>query len=164
MALDQALRTLQARRGFALEFKMSLLENVVNKLVEVPGLVTVILYGSYARGDFDEGSDIDLFILFDTKGSMDKGYDSVIKILSKSHLFIQGNIRSLGELERSDPHFLQMVFGDGKILYWKPNLHIDLLGLLKLKPHAIIEYSLRNLAPARKSKLAFALFGRKMGK
>lgn len=147
-----------------MESKMLRIKDVANKLVEVPGLAAVILYGSYARGDFDEGSDVDLFILFDTKQSMRRGYDSVIKILSRSNLFIQGNIRSLKELKNSDPHFLQKVFSEGKILHWKPELHIDLIELLKLKPMVLIEYSLKNLAPARKCKLAFTLLGRRMRK
>lgn len=82
-----------------MESEESHIKEIANKLVDVPGIAAVILYGSYARGDFDEGSDVDLFILFDSKQSMREGYENVIKILSGSNLFIQGNIRSLEELK-----------------------------------------------------------------
>lgn len=124
----------------------------------------MILYGSYARGDFDEGSDIDLFILFESKETMRKGYDGVIKILAQSNLLIEGNIQSLEELKCADPYFLQGVLGEGRILYWDPRLHIDLMELLQLKPFALVEYSLSNISPADKCKLAFALSGRRMRK
>ncbi len=38
----------------------------VKKLLE-SHLKNIILYGSYARGDFNENSDIDIMILIDTK-------------------------------------------------------------------------------------------------
>ena len=45
----------------------SLLEEYTKKLHEIYGcyLKAVILYGSYARGDFSEDSDIDIMILLD---------------------------------------------------------------------------------------------------
>ena len=45
-------------------------------------LFKVILYGSYARGDFDEGSDIDIMVLVDSKqselGQYRKGLNRVV--------------------------------------------------------------------------------------
>ncbi len=45
----------------------SILNEYVNNLVSIyaSDLKTVILYGSYARGDFNEDSDIDIMILVD---------------------------------------------------------------------------------------------------
>lgn len=45
----------------------TLLEQYVTKLIEIYGshIKSVILYGSYARGDYTEDSDIDIMILLD---------------------------------------------------------------------------------------------------
>ncbi|MDI6884788.1 MAG: nucleotidyltransferase domain-containing protein [archaeon] len=74
-----------------------ILEEVKKKLKEIYGekLRGVILYGSYSRGDFSEGSDIDLIILledmkdpiterekyFNEIWELDLKYDTVISII-----------------------------------------------------------------------------------
>ncbi|HID91299.1 TPA: nucleotidyltransferase domain-containing protein, partial [Candidatus Bathyarchaeota archaeon] len=98
-----------------MESKLLALRRVVDELSGVYGVVAVVLYGSHARGDFDEGSDIDLFVLFKSKDAMLKGYRGVVRILSRSDLFIQANLRGLDELRECDPYFLQTVFAEGKL-------------------------------------------------
>jgi len=55
-------------------------------------LVEIILYGSYARGDFNENSDVDLLLLFEDKYPYfqqdDIVYNSVVKILSEHQQLI----------------------------------------------------------------------------
>lgn len=53
------------------------LEQYVSRIMEIYGahLKYVLLYGSYARGDYHEGSDIDIMILVDME-------DEEIKMLS----------------------------------------------------------------------------------
>ncbi len=75
----------------------SILREVKQGLKEIYGkrLKKIILYGSYARGDADEGSDIDLIILLenmkdtcaeidrisDRIGQMELEYDTLISII-----------------------------------------------------------------------------------
>ena len=47
--------------------KDEIIEQIKNKVHSIDPTATVILYGSYARGDFNENSDIDLLILVDKK-------------------------------------------------------------------------------------------------
>lgn len=78
-----------------------ILEEVKKLFVEIYGdsLKEVILYGSYARGDYTEGSDIDLIILLDNVNEtilsereyyskliweIDLRYDVVISVLPMS--------------------------------------------------------------------------------
>ena len=84
------------KRKIPEEIKL-ILEEVKKKLKEIYGnqLKGVILYGSYSRGDFSEGSDIDLIILledmkdpiterekyFNEIWEFDLKYDTVISII-----------------------------------------------------------------------------------
>jgi uncharacterized protein len=55
-------------------------------------LVEIILYGSYARGDFNENSDVDLLLLFEDKYPYfqqdSRVYNSVVQILSEHQQLI----------------------------------------------------------------------------
>ncbi|MFQ6075402.1 MAG: nucleotidyltransferase domain-containing protein [Candidatus Bathyarchaeia archaeon] len=147
-----------------MESKLASIQTVVDELSGIPGLMAVILYGSYARGDFHEGSDIDLFIIFSSRESMKKGHRRVVRTLSKSHTFFQANVRSLEELKHADPYFLQVLFAEGKVLYRHPSLTIDVMDVLKLRPHVLVEYSLERIPAPEKCKVIFTLFGRKAAK
>ena len=61
-----------------------IMEEVKNKLREIYGnrLKSIILYGSYARGNADEGSDIDLIILLE---NMDKPVTEMEKYSREIH-------------------------------------------------------------------------------
>ncbi|MCF6359188.1 MAG: nucleotidyltransferase domain-containing protein [Cyclobacteriaceae bacterium] len=47
--------------------KESIIERIKNKVHSIDPTAIVILYGSYARGDYRDDSDIDLLILVDKK-------------------------------------------------------------------------------------------------
>jgi len=47
--------------------KDEIIKRIKNKVHSIDPSAKVILYGSYARGDFNENSDIDLLILVDKK-------------------------------------------------------------------------------------------------
>jgi predicted nucleotidyltransferase len=75
----------------------AVLEEVKERLIKIYGrkLKGIILYGSYARGDFEDSSDIDIIILledmnepiiereryFDVIYELDLKYDTVISIV-----------------------------------------------------------------------------------
>lgn len=88
---------------------MPIIEETKKKLKEIYGdrLIEIILYGSYARGDSIEGSDIDLILLlkdmkdlfveqeryFDEIHQIDLKYDTLISIIPFD--VVQYNTRKL---------------------------------------------------------------------
>ncbi|NPA23807.1 MAG: nucleotidyltransferase domain-containing protein [Crenarchaeota archaeon] len=56
---------------------------IVNELKKVLGKVTVVLYGSYVRGDFNLWSDIDIIIISERFNSIPplERYDLVMRLL-----------------------------------------------------------------------------------
>ena len=60
--------------------KLAILSKLYNRTSEAFGkdLIEVILYGSYARGDFDSESDMDIALIFDSDRSDFEKYDSAL--------------------------------------------------------------------------------------
>ncbi len=58
----------------------NIIDEFINGVYEILGdrVKKIILYGSYARGDYNEGSDIDIMILTDLKEN--EMYENFIKI------------------------------------------------------------------------------------
>lgn len=62
-----------------------ILEQVKKSLQKIYGekLKRVILYGSYARGDATEGSDIDIIVLFDEIKDFDAELDTLFEVIGQ---------------------------------------------------------------------------------
>ncbi len=97
-----------------------------------------MLFGSFARGDVDRRSDIDLLLVLNRK-DLASARSDVATILSelKPHREISPTLTNLRDLE---PTFLRNVFREGKVLHGKLLLTPDHLGL---RPHVLIAYDLR---------------------
>jgi len=74
----------------------------------------VYLYGSFARGDFHEGSDIDLIIVGEFEGKMPQ---RIGKILDLTSLPIEPLVYTEAEFEQmKDRHFLKDILDTAKEL------------------------------------------------
>ena len=48
------------------------IERIVSRMKNLDGVTSVILFGSYSRGDLDEGSYVDLLLTFKDKTKLNK--------------------------------------------------------------------------------------------
>jgi len=84
----------------------------------------IILFGSYARGDYDEHSDIDIMVLADIEPDETPKYrngifeishnigfknDILVSLMIKSSKFFNANLQTLG--------FYKNIIREGKLLY-----------------------------------------------
>jgi predicted nucleotidyltransferase len=83
-------------------------------------LISVILYGSYARGDFDDESDIDVMIIVDVERTMIPHYRSAISELSsdlslENDIFVSILLEDFGTYQKYQAHmpFLKSVNSEG---------------------------------------------------
>lgn len=85
----------------------------VNKLREVLPVKEVYLYGSFAKGEIHEGSDIDLLIIGDFK---ERFFDRIGKILDLTDLPVEPlvyTVEEFEELKNSGNPFIQEVIKTG---------------------------------------------------
>ena len=97
-------------------------EKLVNRLVEGYDPIKVILFGSRARGDGDDGSDIDLFIVKETSRRRFDRIVEVGRLLTDRHRRVGLDVIVLtpAELDErlalGDP-FYEEIVSVGKVLY-----------------------------------------------
>jgi len=137
------------------------LSEIVDVIKTVDGVIGIILFGSVARGDYDEGSDIDLLVIFKDENTMRKNEWEVTRRIP-SDVFAQSICVCPSTLEAANPVFLQSVLEDGVILYMQHPF------VLKLKsagvaPYLIVSYGLGVLSQREKQKVDYQLFGRVAG-
>ena len=99
----------------------TLLEYIVNKIVREIEPKQIILFGSRARGDALDSSDIDLFIVQDQELS-NRRVRRKIEHLLWGHLFgVDLIVRRPEDVERNladhNPFYTQHIFSEGRILY-----------------------------------------------
>jgi len=116
MAIDQNLNTEK--------ITPDLIRYIVNKIAQEVRPEKIILFGSYARGDFGRNSDLDLFI------EVDEGKESSRLTRRKIETLLCGRRFSLDLIVRNqkeidwnfrakNPFYIHHIFKDGKVLYEK---------------------------------------------
>jgi predicted nucleotidyltransferase len=132
------------------------IEFIVDKIKGVNGVVGVVLFGSYSRGDFEEGSDIDILVIFRNKKELESQLREVYKITSESSLFVQ--VIGLTRKELTSSPLLKPVMREGKIYYADEDVKNVLTPMHK--PYALVTYSTTNLSPKERVVFAQKLEGR----
>ncbi|MDH5783524.1 MAG: nucleotidyltransferase domain-containing protein [Candidatus Bathyarchaeota archaeon] len=136
------------------------LGRLAQAITNVLGVVAVVLFGSRARGDYDEYSDYDLLVVFENDEVMWKNRRKLYENVGKLGLFTQVLTRSVRELqEKTEPTFLQNVLQHGVLLYLRYPYTAPAFAQ-NLKPVSIVSYSLKGLSQNEKMRVIYRLFGR----
>ena len=143
---------------------MSKLKRIFKKIVKELSVISeirlVILYGSFARGDYGPKSDIDLFILTTKQKTLNEIQNKIISIEEKIGKSIQPTIRTEKELKKTDIGLLQNLLQEGKILYLKEPFEISASEITKQKPYVIYTFELNSLNQKTKAKFNRELYTR----
>ncbi len=98
-----------------------LINYIIKKIVREIKPEKIILFGSYARGDFSEDSDLDLFIIKDDDESSRYIRRKVDALLRGRKFAVDLLVRKSAEVEwnlkAQNPFYLYHIFKDGKVLY-----------------------------------------------
>jgi len=137
------------------------LDNLVKAIADVEGVVAIILFGSRARGDYNEYSDYDILVIFEDEEIMWRNRRRLFEKVGKLRLFTQVLTRSIKEFtEKTEPTFRQNILEHGVLLY----LHYPFQAPAfcgNLRPMAIVCYGMKDLPQTEKMKVAYQLFGKK---
>lgn len=105
------------------EITPELIDYVVAKIVREFQPEKIILYGSFARGDFHKDSDLDLFIIKESEEPSRLLRRKVDELLTGRLFPVDIRVRKPAEVEwnfrAQNPFYLHHIFKDGKVLYDK---------------------------------------------
>ncbi|MCS7137946.1 MAG: nucleotidyltransferase domain-containing protein [Candidatus Caldarchaeum sp.] len=134
------------------------LSRLVDAIASVEGVLAVILFGSVARGEYDEFSDYDLLVLFRDEECMWRGWDTLFQRVGELRLPVHVIPKTLEEFkEKTEPTFRSEVMTTGRIIYMRYPLQTPCI-FAAAKPHVIIAYSLSKLKQREKMRLIHELY------
>ena len=133
------------------------LSDIVDVVSKIQGVVGIFLFGSLARGDFDEYSDYDLLVLFEDKGLMWRSWDELFRVVGGLKLNLHLIPETLEELKTANSVFLNELYRHGKVLFAKLPLEV-FLQPVKLEPFCLITYDMGGLSYRDKMKAVYFLY------
>jgi predicted nucleotidyltransferase len=124
------------------------IERLATSISKVDGVVSIFLFGSHARGEADEGSDVDLLVLFKDEKSLWKGRKDVFKVTAATSLLTQALTRTVEEFwEKTEPTFREEILRDGRMLYLSPPVNAIFESIV------LLAFDLKKLGQSDKMKV-----------
>lgn len=122
-----------------------------------------LVFGSVARGEADNRSDVDLFVILkDTEPGGSAGVASLVSEVEKEFNRPVQTIISDKKFSKLEPQFLETILREHILIAGKvPEITIS---ALQLEPYSIIKYDLSNLSHPEKKQVTGLLYGRKTEK
>lgn len=136
------------------------LKGLVEAISSIKEVIAIILFGSIARGDYDEYSDYDLLVIFKDRESMWRNWDELFMKVGRLNLLVHCIPKSLEEFLKSEQTFLDEILKFGKLIYMKYpfQAYIKPLTFKNLK---LISYDMSSLKQKDKMKVCYKLYGKK---
>lgn len=133
------------------------LSKVVDVTSKIQGVVGVFLFGSLARGDYDEYSDYDLLVLFEDKASMWQNWDELFQAVGNLKMSLHVIPETLEEFKSANPVFLDELFKHGKVLFARLPLQV-FPKPIRLESFYLTFYDMSGLSYREKMKVSYFLY------
>jgi len=134
--------------------------HLTDQLKNIEGVIGIVLFGSYSRGDYEEGSDIDLLLVLKDKEALITGQEQIYKITAQTDMFLQAMALTLDELKASS--LLDPLLREGRIYHATEEVRRLLTPIHR--PYVLLTYSSSNLSAKMRVVLTQELEGRRRGK
>ena len=144
----------------------SALDDLVRRLRVDDGVVAIIVFGSYARGDFGRKSDLDLLILLRTRSEAERSQaeQRVIRAVVEAEsdaripVHLAPLVADAGRPDALGPSLLHELWTDGVVLYAEASA-LATLQPGGLAPWDVVRFSLQGTLPRERVRLARRLHG-----
>lgn len=142
------------------------LKKLVAKLAaeapSIEGLTSIILYGSYARGNYHKKSDIDLLLIFKDEENLTKAEDKIQTLygISDATLSIETlTLKRIEEYAKSNPYLFRNILKEGLVVFASPPFQIKLREALNGWLRVLLTYEMTEQPNRVKKKIDRILYG-----
>jgi len=128
----------------------------------IDGLTSIILYGSYARGNQHRKSDVDLLLIFKDEESLQKAENKVQELygLSDAALSIETLTQTrIAEYAKSNPYLFRNILKEATVIFAAPPFQLKLKEALDGWLKVLITYDMSKLPNKTKKKIDRILYG-----
>lgn len=141
------------------------LDDLTRQLRIQPGIVGLLVFGSYARGEFTRKSDVDLLVLFADSPKADEGQlrETVLRLISELETRHRLPMHLAPLLASADPRelgaeLLHDLWRDAVVLYAQAAALVRLRPI-GLAPWTLFRFSLSGARPGERVRLSRRLHG-----
>ncbi|MHA1272786.1 MAG: nucleotidyltransferase domain-containing protein [Promethearchaeota archaeon] len=139
------------------------LKNFFQKeFIEDDIIESIILFGSYAVGNYSKNSDLDICILFKPNTNREyevKIHEKILNLSKKIDKIIECIYIYPESLNKWDDDLIKSILSDGIRLFGSDKYKKIFFDKIKFVPYYIVKYNLKNLNPLEKAKLLRILYG-----
>ena len=139
------------------------LEQVSGELKNVTGVDALVLFGSYARGEYGRSSDVDLLVVVQPAEFNSTVRTNVINAVLKAetahHLPMHLSVVVTATAQDLGPDLLHSVWSDGLVLFGRAAVLASLMPE-GLAPWVVFRFSARGLPASRQVQLSRVVRGR----
>lgn len=135
---------------------------IENNFKKYNKIASIILYGSLARHELNDDSDVDICVLFEkgTDISLEGViFDYFLDLGKEINRNIQCTFIFPEELDKWDSNFIENVLAEGKLIYGSKDFIKLFLNKIGLEPFQIVVLNLSNISNASKMRLKRILYG-----
>ena len=138
-----------------------LVNEIKEKLYKFDEINAVVLFGSYARGDYSVKSDLDVMVFIDEEIENKQIEEKIRKIIIKINLHKEILIHTIFQynmIQEEDKSLMLTIAREGNVIFSKKTIIIS-QNILGLKPFVLLKFETDKLDQVKKNKLQRFLNG-----
>ncbi len=138
-----------------------LVKDIKEKLYNIDKLNAVIIFGSYARGDYTHKSDLDIMVFLDLENENKQIEEKIRKTIIKINLSKEIIIHTIFQyktIQKEDKSLMLTIAREGQVIFSKKAIIIS-QNILGLKSYVLLRFETNKLDQVKKNKLQRFLNG-----
>jgi hypothetical protein len=121
----------------------------------------LFIYGfSFEENEF-KNSDLEFLIIISDNKKHDEIKNVITEFCENYSRIIRIHVLSYEETNKNNNPLVQLIFREGKLIYWNSINDMVASQIFKVKPHSVISFDLNKLQQNEKAKFNYQLYGKK---
>ncbi len=134
---------------------------IKDELVRQPSVIGLFIHGSFAKGTMTTDSDLELFVIVNEQENVDKTVQLLNSLAKQNNLTLKPTVWTIHEMEKPDNAIVQIIFREGKLIYWNSLYDMVASQIFKVRPYTLLSFEMKSLKQTEKAGINYQLYGKK---